>query len=327
MKANEFFSKLKPSELSLEPAQLVLFIYVMLLFSRFVIAGIEIGTNQYLAIVILQLLTFVIPAALWFRLRSTRKFALEPERRIRYTSRLHLAPPSARHILIILAAVFALVAGCLLLSLNFKGESSLEGSFTLYDTFAAKKDGGALGAVGVILAYAVLPAVCEELVFRGILCAEYEKHGTFPSFVINVIWFALLHFNPEKLLSYLFAGLVLTVLLFATRSVWACIIAHFLYNLFGLFGQQYITEFYVNAGGLGVFIFIMLAILLLAAAIFCGQASRLYRRYAQKDSPADHSGTKTPREIFDEIVGAIKTPSTVICVLLWISAVILLAVI
>ena len=148
MKFKELISKLKPEKFRLEPAILVLFIYLMLLFSRFVISGIEVGINQYLAIVILQLLTFVIPAALWFRIRSTRKFALEPEKRIRYTERLRLTPPKVGHVLIILAAVLALVAGCLLFSINFRGESSLEGSFTLYDTFAAKKDGTALGAVG-----------------------------------------------------------------------------------------------------------------------------------------------------------------------------------
>ena len=327
MKNKELLSKLKLDKFSLEPAILVLFIYAMLLFSRFVISGIEAGINQYLAIVVLQLLTFVIPAALWFRLRTTRKFALEPEKRISYVSRLRLTPPKARHIIITVAAVFALFAGCLLLSLNFSGESSLEGSFTLYDTFAAKKDGTALGTVGLILAYAVLPAVCEELVFRGILCAEYEPRGTLSAFVLNVVWFALLHFNPEKLLSYLFAGIVLTALFYTTRSLFTCIIAHFLYNLFGLFGQQYITEFYVNAGSIGVFIFIMLTLLLLSAAIFCGQASRLFRRYAEKDAPAEHKSTPTVREAFGELLESVKTPATVICVLVWIAAVIVLAII
>jgi hypothetical protein len=104
MKNKELLSKLKLDKFSLEPAILVLFIYAMLLFSRFVISGIEAGINQYLAIVVLQLLTFVIPAALWFRLRTTRKFALEPEKRISYVSRLRLTPPKARHIIITVAA-------------------------------------------------------------------------------------------------------------------------------------------------------------------------------------------------------------------------------
>ena len=235
--------------------------------------------------------------------------------------------PSARCVIIIIAAVAALIAGCLLLSINFEGRSSFEGNFTLYDTFAAKKDGTPLGTIGLILAYAVLPAICEELTFRGILCAEYEGRGVVCSFVYSTLWFALLHFNPEKLLAYLFAGVVLCALLYATRSVFACIIAHFFYNLFGLFGQQYITEFYISAGSIGVFVFILLTILILAAAIFCGQASRLYRRYSEKDAPSDYREPHTKEEIFSALFAWLKTPAAVIALVLWVGAVIIMAII
>ena len=327
MKIKELIKKLKPSKFELEPAQLVLFIYIMLLFSRFVIAGIETDTNQYLAAVILQLLTFVIPAALWYRLRTEKRFLLEPQKRIKYIKRLRFSPPRASHAIIIAAAILALIAGCLLFSLNFEGKSSFEGNFTLYDTFAAKKDGTALTALGLLLAYAVLPAVCEEIVFRGILCAEYEGSGVICSFALSTVWFALLHFDPEKLLSYLFAGAVLAALLYATRSVWACIIAHFVYNLFGIFGQQYITEFYITAGSIGIFIFIMITLLLLSAAVFCGQASRLYRRYSEKDAPSDYREPHTKEEILASFVSMLKTPATAICLVLWIAAVIIMALI
>ena len=121
--------------------------------------------------------------------------------------------------------------------------------------------------------------------------------------------------------------MVLTALLYATRSLWACVIAHFLYNMFGLFGQQYITEFYVNAGNLGVFLFIMAALLLLAAAIFCGQASRLYRKYAKNDPPAEHHSPNGAKELFGDLLCAAKTPAAILCLLVWIAAVIVLAII
>ncbi len=324
MKIKAFFSQFKPENFVLSPSWLVLFIYIMLLFSRFVIAGIEVGTNQYLAAVILQLLTFVIPAALWYRLRTTKRFLLEPQKKLRYIERLRMGPPHARHAIIIAAAIVALIAGCLLFSINFEGKSSFEGNFTLYDTFAAKKDGTPLGALGLVLAYAVLPALCEELVFRGILCAEYEGRGVICSFTLSTLWFALLHFNPEKLLSYLFAGAVLAALLYATRSVWACVIAHFIYNLFGIFGQQYITEFYITSGSLGIFIFIMIALLLFAVAVFCGQASRLYRRYSEKDAPSDYREPHTKAELGAAFFSIVKEPSTIACTAVYIIAVIVL---
>ncbi len=327
MKKKELASRLKLERFELRPSLLVLFIYIMLLFSRTVVGGLEAGTSQYLAAVILQLLTFVIPAALWYRLRTEKRFLLEPQKRLRYIDRLRLSPPRARHALIIAAAVLALIAGCLLLSIRFDGKSSFEGNFTLYDTFAAKKDGTPLGALGLVLAYAVLPAFCEELVFRSVLCAEYEGRGVICSFTMSTLFFALLHFNPEKLLSHIFAGLVLTALLYATRSVFSCVIAHFLYNLFGIFGQQYITEFYITSGSLGIFIFIMLTLLILAVAVFCGQAARLYRRYSEKDAPSDYREPHTKDELRAAFLGIVKTPSVIACVALYAVAVIIMAVI
>ncbi|MBE6599733.1 MAG: CPBP family intramembrane metalloprotease [Ruminococcaceae bacterium] len=315
--------KKRLEKFELRPSLLVLFVYIMLLFSRFLVGGLEAGTSQYLAAVILQLLTFLIPAVLFYRLRTTGRFPLEPQKRIRYIKRLRMTPPSARHALIIAAAVLALIAGCLLFSISFDGGSSFEGNFTLYDTFAAKKDGTALGALGLVLAYAVLPAVCEELVFRGIICAEYEGRGVIFSFTMSTFFFALLHFNPEKLLSHVFAGLVLAALLYATRSVFSCMIAHFLYNIFGIFGQQYITEFYITSGSLGVFIFIMITVLILAAAVFCGQAARLYRRYSVKDAPSDYREPHTRAELSAAFAEVIKTPSVIACVALYVVFVII----
>ena len=89
--------------------------------------------------------------------------------------------------------------------------------------------------------------------------------------------------------------------------------------------MRFITEFYITAGSLGVFIFIMIALLLLAAAVFCGQASRLYRRYSETDAPSDYAKPHEKKEIADAFVSIAKAPATVICILLWLVTVIILA--
>ena len=45
------------------------------------------------------------------------------------------------------------------------------------------------------MAYAVLPALCEEFVYRGILCREYERGGVLRAVIVSALFFALLHFN------------------------------------------------------------------------------------------------------------------------------------
>lgn len=305
---NKLTEKLK--KIKLEPSMLVLFLFLMLIFSRLVVYFTKDTANEYLTVVILQILTFGIPAAIWYRLRELRRFR-DSDRR--YGTRLRLSPPKPSHIVIIVAACLALISGCLLFSIGFSGRSSLEGSFSLYDTFVSKYNGTPLGALWLIMAYAALPAICEETVFRGIICTEYDKYGVVCAVSFNTLFFALMHFNYQKLPIYLFAGVVLSVLLYATRSVFSVMIAHFLYNLFGIFGQRYITEFYITAGSVKVAVIILITLLLLSAAVFCGAARRLYSGYAKRDELSEYYVGPLTKKQLGNNVRACLTPLTYVC--------------
>lgn len=318
---SKFKEKLK--SIKLEPAMAVLFVYLMLIFSRAIIATMSESTNEYLVVIILQLLTFGIPAAIWYRLRALPRFRDDS---LNYKAKLQ-TPPRATHIVIIAAACFMLISGCLLLSIGFTGRSSLEGSFSLYDTFISKYNGTPIGAVWLILAYAALPAVCEELVFRGILCTEYDKYGVVCSIAMNSLWFGFLHFNFSKLLVYIFAGAVLTVLLYATRSVYSVMIAHFAYNLFGIFGQQYVTEFYITAGSIGVVVVILITLLLLSSAVFCGAAYRLYSGYAKRDEPSDYSEAPRGKALLNNFRACLFTPTVIACAVVYLTVTIVMMII
>lgn len=312
---NKIIKKL--SKIHLEPAQLVLFVYIILLISKLVVPAIKIGIIEQISLVILQLLAFGFPAVAWYRLRTVK---MDATHRQGYVKRLRVSPPKLSHLTVILAASFALMSGCLLLSINFSGESSLEGSFSLYDTFISKYNGTPLGALWLIIAYAALPAVCEELVFRSVLCAEYERYGVVCSVVMNTLWFGLIHFNFAKITVYIFAGLVLSLLLYATRSVAACMIAHFIYNVFGLFGQKYITEFYLTEGSLGIAVVILLIVLLLSAAAFCGGAKRLYEEYSKHDAPSEHREPTRKDELAPCFRKCLLTVAAAMCVAVFLVA-------
>ena len=230
----DFLKKIKP-----DSAYLVLFVFVMLLFSRFVISMLGDTANKELAVILLQLLTFGFPAAIAYRLKTLDIFQKEAKINQKYHLKIRLTPPRPIHTVIMLSAILALISGGLLFSIGLSGKSSLEGSFSLYDTFISKYNGTTLGAVWLMLAYGALPAFCEEMIFRGILCNEYEeKYGAVCAIFMNTLWFGFLHFNLSKLTVYLFAGLVLSALLYATRSLFCVMAVHFAYNLFGIFGQQ-----------------------------------------------------------------------------------------
>ena len=287
---------------------LVLGTFVLLLLSRLLDVLLLDRDNEYLAVVLLQILIFVIPGYLFLRYRGKS-----------YAKKLRLRAPGFEHVLLIASAAGALVTGCFLLSV-LMGNLSAGQSFVLYDTFTSHQDGTTLGVVYLILAYAILPAVCEETIFRGILCAEFEKKGVACAIAVSSILFSMLHFNLPAMPVYLFAGVILALTLYATRSVFCTVIVHFLYNLFCLFGQSGFADFYVTQSATTLFLILMIAALLLCLAVFFGESSRLYRVHA-KEGASDAYRPTTKLSALDAVKNtalAFASPAAIVCVVLYL---------
>ena len=287
---------------------LILGNFALLLLSRLLDVLVLDRDNEYLAVVLLQILIFVIPGYLFLRYRKKG-----------YVKRLRLKPPAFDHILLLASAAGVLITGCFLLSV-LMGNLSAGQSFVLYDTFTSRHDGTIAGVIYLILAYAILPAVCEEMIFRGILCAEFEGKGVACAVVVSSVLFSMLHFNLPAMPVYLFAGVILALVLYATRSVFCTIIVHFLYNLFCLFGQSGFTDFYVTQNATTLFLILMIAGLLLCLAVFFGESSRLYRTYAKEGASDAYRPAQKPgfAQIAKSIALAFASPAAIACVALYV---------
>lgn len=292
---------------------LILWTYLLLLLSRLVDTSYLVRDNEYLAVVLLQIMIFLIPTAIFCRLKGAG-----------YGAHFKLRIVGIDRTPSILTATLALASGCLLISLAISGMQSLSGSFSLYETFVSRNDGTVGSVLYLILAYAVLPAFSEELLFRSVLCAELERFGATVSILLSSLFFALLHFSPINFPVYFFAGLLLAVTYYATKSLFAVVIVHFLYNLFCLFGQPYITAFYSYTGSTAMFVFLLVTILLLSAAIFCGQAVRFYRGYATRNLPSDyHQDQRSWRTLPHRLWDAAGYLPTLLCLILFGVAILL----
>lgn len=295
----------------IHPTTLVLSTYLLLLLSKLIDITLLNRENEYYSVVILQMMIFLLPGAVWC------KFSGE-----RYVSGLRFRMIRGDSILLIVSASLLMASGGMLLSVAFGGTDSLSQSFSLYDTFISKSNGTVPNTLYLIMAYAVLPALCEEFVYRGILCREYEQGGVLRAVLISALFFALLHFNLAYFPVYFFSGIVLAMTLYATRSLMGSILAHFLYNIFGLFGQPYINNLYQVTGGSSFFLFLMIGLCLGSAALFCGQAARLYRRYLSRSESAEYrkplrSDTASLR---DSYLNVLRRPSAMACFLIYIIA-------
>ncbi|MBO5756768.1 MAG: 5-formyltetrahydrofolate cyclo-ligase [Clostridia bacterium] len=287
---------------------LILGNFALLLISRLLDVLLLDRDNEYLAVVLLQILIFMIPGYLFLRYRGKS-----------YTKRLRLRAPAFDHVLLIVGAAGTLITGCFLLSV-LMGNLSAGQSFVLYDTFTSHQDGTTMGVAYLVLAYAILPAVCEEVIFRGILCAEFEGRGVACAIAVSSVLFSMLHFNLLAMPVYLFAGVILVLVLYATRSVFCAVIVHFLYNLFCLFGQSGFADFYVTQSATTLFLILMIAALLLSLAVFFGESSRLYRSYA-KDGASDayRPATKpTAAMVAKSTALAFASPAAILCIVLYL---------
>lgn len=201
-----------------------------------------------------------------------------------YLPALRLRAPRAAHAPLLISGFFALLCGCLALSSLCGGGQSLGNSATVFDM----QSGGVWLTLARVGAFALVPAFCEELCFRGVVCAEYERRGAARAALMSTVLFALLHFDARNLPVYLFSGLLFALVLFATDSLFSVMILHALYNVVSLLGQRYLNALYAFTGSPELFLFLLIAVCLLSLFLFARFAARLYRE-------ADDEGRGRPR--------------------------------
>ncbi|MFO7637409.1 MAG: CPBP family intramembrane glutamic endopeptidase, partial [Clostridia bacterium] len=77
---------------------------------------------------------------------------------------------------------------------------------------------------------ALVPAVCEEILNRGIFQSAFEKFGKWPCVLMGSVLFTLFHFSFEKLLGIFFLSVVIGYVVYVTKSIFIGMIAHFVNN-------------------------------------------------------------------------------------------------
>lgn len=87
-----------------------------------------------------------------------------------------------------------------------------------------------------LLCYTLLPAVLEELVFRGIAFSVYQRTcGGLGAILATSLFFAMSHFSVEEFLLYFVSGIILGTVVYITRSVYPAIILHLINNTVSYF--------------------------------------------------------------------------------------------
>ncbi len=87
--------------------------------------------------------------------------------------------------------------------------------------------------IGLIL-FAITPAICEEIMFRGVILSAYERIGVKKAIVITGLLFGLFHFDVQNFLGPAFLGMLFAYMVYKTNSIYSSMIAHAMNNTIAL---------------------------------------------------------------------------------------------
>lgn len=85
-----------------------------------------------------------------------------------------------------------------------------------------------------ILSLVILPAVCEELLFRGIIYNGLKKHGKTFSIILTGLMFSIFHMSLTQTVYPLLMGILLSVIMFYENNIYYCITVHLISNFTSL---------------------------------------------------------------------------------------------
>ena len=121
-------------------------------------------------------------------------------------------------------------------------KDSEENARIITETFLLVKT--PMGLAVNILIIAIIPALGEELLFRGILQRQFTELTKNPhiGILIGAIIFSAIHFQFYGFLPRMLMGILFGYLLFWSKNLWFPIVAHFINNAFA------VTAFYFFHG-------------------------------------------------------------------------------
>jgi len=90
-----------------------------------------------------------------------------------------------------------------------------------------------------LISLAVIPAVCEELLFRGIIVNALKHKGHVFAIVLSSVMFSIFHFSPSQLIYPICFGLILSIVYLRTNNIIFPILLHFINNALSLSIQYF----------------------------------------------------------------------------------------
>ncbi len=246
--------------------------FIMLLIDRFIF---PIG-SELLSPVIAEIICLALPAYLLILLTSRERSTFSQMREVGFR-RLR-----AEYIFFIIFSALLVCALSLILTLSFGGAYDASSGITLLGIFRAGENEFSVSPLYLIAAYAVIPAIIEEFFFRGVIFSGLEKISFPFAALVSALLYAISGFSLGSFIPLLAAGLLLVFVYYTTRSLWACIILRFLFELYRLFVEANVAAYFLSSANTSLLLITVALAFLVSAILFLSEALRIFRARAAK---------------------------------------------
>lgn len=287
---------------------LVLVVYVLLIASRYInIEALQYKDNIYLSIIILQMLIFILPGVFYCRIRN-----INIEENLRFKS------VSSRGLWFIFSSFGVLLFGGTLINTATFYLFGNSGQYSLYNTFVPQGDASFTNIIYVVIAFAVLPALTEEFVFRGIVFSEYSSYGTGVAIFMSSLMFSMLHFNPHQFFIYFFSGIISAYVVYVTQSLFAAVLLHFVNNINAIFFESTLWDVIKKPNSIVFFIVVVVVLFAVFLILSLNSAENIlyYKGIKGKKSPPEAQKQEGGIKLWFE---ALLSPGFLACIIFFIA--------
>lgn len=129
------------------------------------------------------------------------------------------------------------------------------GDFSSDILWSSNGDGEWYALVLQFIVMCLVPAFCEEFLFRGAILSNCLPFGRGTAIFISALLFGLMHQNAEQIFYAFGAGLLLGLIYERTGSIWNCIFLHLINNFFSTFETNFANGFSERFSGVAGAIF------------------------------------------------------------------------
>lgn len=216
---------------------------VMLIFEKLAYGGTSVSA---LVVVLLQVLPFLLPSVAIGVMGKLADDSVIPTFRLNHRRTIGVVIT-----LSLTATLMSFLINCVIAAIG-------QDSYYRAVNYSSELEGTSFF---LVIAVVILPAIFEELFFRGFLMKALSRGGELTAIVISALCFAMCHGSLSNFAGPFAAGMIYGYMVYALDSLWPAVFAHVVNNALNM-AVGYATKAYETLGLWPYFIII-------AVALFC----------------------------------------------------------